>query len=66
MLSGLEDAGVYERYVTALYWSFSTLCTVGYGDVTPGALYPDEACMRLTIFGHLVLLLDSESFVLQS
>lgn len=38
VLSGLEDAGTYERYITALYWSFSTLCTVGYGDVTPGAL----------------------------
>lgn len=24
-----------EKYVTSLYWSFTTMCTVGYGDVTP-------------------------------
>ncbi|CAD7696757.1 unnamed protein product, partial [Ostreobium quekettii] len=34
-LAGLQDASNYDRYISALYWSMSTLTTVGYGDVTP-------------------------------
>ena len=32
------------RYVEALYWSFTTLTTVGYGDISPdpGAVQPQE------------------------
>jgi hypothetical protein len=30
MLSGLEHASTLDRYITAIYWSMSTLCTVGY------------------------------------
>jgi hypothetical protein len=26
----------FEKYVTAIYWSISTLATVGYGDIIPG------------------------------
>ncbi len=25
----------WTKYVVSLYWAFSTLCTVGYGDVVP-------------------------------
>ena len=35
-LEDLVDASSFDRYITAVYWSMSTLCTVGYGDVTPG------------------------------
>ena len=28
VLSGLEDASTFEKYITAIYWSMSTLCTV--------------------------------------
>jgi hypothetical protein len=43
-LSGLQDKGIYEKYITALYWSMSTLCTVGYGDVTPGGRPRELPC----------------------
>jgi hypothetical protein len=31
-----------EKYTAALYWSFTTMCTVGYGDVTPAMRRPNE------------------------
>lgn len=31
----VEDMTGFERYVTALYWSIVTFCTVGYGDFSP-------------------------------
>jgi len=32
---GLNDAGNFEQYINSLYWSFTTMCTVGYGDFHP-------------------------------
>eukprot|EP01043_Picozoa_sp_COSAG02_P077724 COSAG02_NODE_17160_length_1024_cov_1.265946_2_plen_197_part_01 len=32
---GSEDDRLWDRYCTSLYWSATTLTTVGYGDVTP-------------------------------
>jgi hypothetical protein len=29
------DMTIEEKYITALYWSLSTMSTVGYGDVSP-------------------------------
>lgn len=31
----LATAPVFDRYVTAFYWSITTMVTVGYGDVVP-------------------------------
>ena len=31
---GLEDAALSAQYISAVYWAFSTLTTVGYGDIT--------------------------------
>mmetsp|Transcript_2402 Transcript_2402/g.1659 ORF Transcript_2402/g.1659 Transcript_2402/m.1659 type:complete len:97 (+) Transcript_2402:130-420(+) len=30
----IQDANIIESYMTSVYWSFSTVLTVGYGDVS--------------------------------
>ena len=30
-----EEISTYEYYITSLYFAFTTMCTVGYGDITP-------------------------------
>ncbi|KAG2496753.1 hypothetical protein HYH03_005162 [Edaphochlamys debaryana] len=32
---GVQDADLATRYLTSLYWAFTTTATVGYGDITP-------------------------------
>jgi hypothetical protein len=32
---GLQDAGLRQQYVNSIYWAFTTVATVGYGDITP-------------------------------
>lgn len=31
----IKDKSNFEQYVTSLYWAFTTIATVGYGDITP-------------------------------
>jgi len=49
----------YEKYLRALYWAFTTLATVGYGDITP--LLPMEVAFTImieflgsTLFGYII------------
>jgi voltage-gated potassium channel Kch len=34
----LVDTDYWMRYSTSLYWAFTTLTTVGYGDVSAGTM----------------------------
>ena len=34
-LANLEDANAVDTYISALYWSVTTITTVGYGDIVP-------------------------------
>lgn len=31
---GYEELDLYSRYLISIYWAFTTLCTVGYGDIS--------------------------------
>lgn len=33
-IRGLEDDPVSQQYISSLYWAFTTMVTVGYGDIT--------------------------------
>eukprot|EP00347_Sterkiella_histriomuscorum_P008075 403346469 len=48
-LQGLQDVDVMEAYINSLYWSFTTMCTVGYGDFHPNTTYERMTSMVIMI-----------------
>lgn len=52
-LHGLDhDVDVYTNYVDALYWTISTMTTVGYGDITPVTSLERIYAIITMIFGY--------------
>jgi hypothetical protein len=34
---GIVDLSLEEKYLASVYWTVTTLCTIGYGDITPAS-----------------------------
>ena len=58
-----SSGSIFERYVTSLYWSITTLTTVGYGDYTPGAYSVLEQVFVIIYIIFNVLLLAYVRYV---
>lgn len=54
--AGIAEAGSVSQYIRSLYWTITTMTTVGYGDITPAR--PVEY-----IFSSLAMLLGASLFV---
>ena len=36
VIAGVAEATVFDQYIRSLYWTITTMTTVGYGDISPG------------------------------
>jgi len=58
-LSSDEEVDIQAKYIASLYWAFTTMTTVGYGDISPGT-NPERLfaicimIMGATVFGYVV------------
>lgn len=48
---GIESEPTDTRYLCSIYWSITTLATIGYGDITPGNDLERCLCIIWMIFG---------------
>lgn len=60
----VNDTSTFARYVTSLYWSVTTLTTVGYGDITPESYIEQVFVVVYIIFNVLLLSYVSGTFTM--
>ena len=48
------DAPVSKQYVYSVYWSLTTLTTIGYGDITPTNMHERYYCLFAMLIGALM------------
>lgn len=46
---GLEDAIASKLYVTSVYWTVTTLSTVGYGDIFASTIAERTYCILVSV-----------------
>ena len=51
----VQDSSNYVKYITSLYWAFTTIATVGYGDITPITVHEK-------LFAMLTMIMSSGVF----
>ena len=44
----------YQKYAAALYWSITTITSVGYGDITPTNAHEMQICTVFLLFGSIL------------
>lgn len=51
VVKNLQDAAIGRQYLASLYWSITTLLTVGYGDIVPGTNTERAVCILWMVIG---------------
>ena len=51
-VAGIEDDSLWTRYLYSLYWSSTTLTTVGYGDIVPHTVPERLVTIPLMLLGE--------------
>lgn len=50
-IDGRKDLPIFNRYIMSLYWAFTTISTVGYGDISPQNIGEMAFCSLIMMIG---------------